>query len=156
LDFRPPTTVAREHGSMQQYHPEDDLLAYTAQSVGRPGSPRRRGFQEPAQNITAVLSLPDEEGRGDGGIKSERAADRVGLSFENVPVKDFKNADLPLRLPQCVAALVHLSAAHCVRSLHCRCQPFAQCSCSLSPLVFRMGPRPGPGSCHAVPTVLPD
>ena len=108
-----------------------------------------------SQNITAVLSLQDEEDRGDGGIESERAAAaRVGLAFESVPVKDFSNADLQLRLPQCVAALAHLSAAHCVRSLHCRCQPFAQCSCSLSPLVFRMGLKPGASTGHAVPPVL--
>src|SRR4029077_6607214 len=43
-----------------------------------------------SQNITAVLSLQDEEDRGDGGIESERAAAaRVGLAFESVPVKDF-------------------------------------------------------------------
>jgi hypothetical protein len=41
------------------------------------------------------------------------------------------------------------SGTHCVRSLHCRCQPFAQCSCSLSSLVFRMGLRPGAGTCSA-------
>src|SRR5436190_9154173 len=34
-------------GACSGYHPEDDLLAYPAQSVGRPRSPRRRGFQEP-------------------------------------------------------------------------------------------------------------
>jgi protein-tyrosine phosphatase len=72
-----------------------------------------------SQNITAVLSLQDEEDRGDGGIKSERAADRVGLSFENVPVKDFKNADLQLRLPQCVAALAHLLGQRHTVYVHC-------------------------------------
>lgn len=71
-------------------------------------------------NITAVLSLQDEEDRGDGGIESERAAAaRVGLAFESVPVKDFSNADLQLRLPKCIAALaLLLGQGHSVY-VHC-------------------------------------
>jgi hypothetical protein len=110
-----------------------------------------------SQNITAVLSLQDEEDRGDGGIESERAAAaRVGLAFEKRSGQGLQQCGLattssPVR--RRVGASVG-SAAHCVRSLHRRCQPFAQCSCSLSPLVFRMGPKPGAGTCHAVPPVL--
>jgi protein-tyrosine phosphatase len=70
--------------------------------------------------VTAVLSLQDEEDRGDGGIESERAAAaRVGLAFESVPVKDFSNADLQLRLPKCVAVLAHLLGEGHTVYVHC-------------------------------------
>lgn len=73
-----------------------------------------------ALNITAVLSLQDEEDRGEGGIEAERAAAaRVGLAFESVPVKDFSNADLQLRLPKCVAALGHLLGQGHTVYVHC-------------------------------------
>jgi atypical dual specificity phosphatase len=56
--------------------------------------------------ITAVLSLQNEDDRDYGGVGSERAAAaRAGLVFENVPVKDFNNTELQLRLPDCVRAL---------------------------------------------------
>jgi protein-tyrosine phosphatase len=70
--------------------------------------------------ITAVLSLQDEEDRGYGGIESERAAAaRAGLAFESVPVKDFSNADLQLRLPECVAALERLLGQGHTVYVHC-------------------------------------
>jgi protein-tyrosine phosphatase len=73
-----------------------------------------------ALNITAVLSLQDEEDRGAGGIESERAAaTRAGLAFESVPVKDFSKADLQIRLPQCVAALAHLLDQGHTVYVHC-------------------------------------
>ena len=57
-------------------------------------------------NITAVLSLQDEQDRDYAGIESERvAAARAGVVFESVPVKDFNNDELKLRLPECVTVL---------------------------------------------------
>ncbi len=59
--------------------------------------------------ITAVLSLQEEEERGHCGIEQEQAqAVRAGLAFENVSVRDFDNEDLQLRLPECVAVLARL------------------------------------------------
>jgi len=58
LDFRRQQLSHENMGACSGYHPEDDLLAYPAQSVGRPRSPRRRGFQEPTITEHHCCSQP--------------------------------------------------------------------------------------------------
>jgi atypical dual specificity phosphatase len=71
--------------------------------------------------ITAVLSLQHEGDRNYAGIESERsAARRAGLTFESVPVKDFNNAALQLRLPDCVTALARLLDQGHIVYVHCQ------------------------------------
>jgi protein-tyrosine phosphatase len=73
-----------------------------------------------ALKITAILSLQDEEDRGQDGIEEEgKAAAGAGIVFENVQVKDFSVADLQLRLPACVAALEKLAGQGHTVYVHC-------------------------------------
>jgi protein-tyrosine phosphatase len=70
--------------------------------------------------ITAVLSLENDDDRDYSGIESERSATgRAGLVFENVAVKDFNNAQLEQRLPECVKALERLLYEGHTVYVHC-------------------------------------
>lgn len=70
--------------------------------------------------ITAVLSLQDEEELGHDGIEKERTqAVRAALAFVNVSIKDFDNEDLQLRLPECVDALARLLKQGHTVYVHC-------------------------------------
>ena len=86
-------------------------------------------FQElRALKVTAVLSLQTDEDRGEGGIEAERtAAEKAGLIFSNVPIRDYNRVDLRTCLPAGVAGLERLlqQGQTRIRALHGRSESFA-------------------------------
>lgn len=73
-----------------------------------------------ALKVTAVLSLQTDEDRGDGGIEAERiAAEKAGLIFSNVPIRDCNRADLGSCLPAGVAELERLLQQGETVYVHC-------------------------------------
>jgi atypical dual specificity phosphatase len=70
--------------------------------------------------ITAILSVQDEDDRNYDGIDSERAsASKAGLAFASVAVRDFDNAQLQERLPECVRVLERLLHQGHTVYVHC-------------------------------------
>ena len=78
-------------------------------------------FQElRALKVTAVLSLQTDEDRGEGGIEAERtAAEKAGLIFSNVPIRDYNRVDLRTCLPAGVAELERLLQQGQTVYVHC-------------------------------------
>lgn len=70
--------------------------------------------------ITAILNLQDDHDQGYGGIEAERlAAAQVGIVFESVPIEDFNNEALRLRVPECVDVLEGLLQRGHAVYVHC-------------------------------------
>ncbi len=74
-----------------------------------------------ALKITAILSLQTDEDQRPGAVEyEERRATRAGLSFRNVPVRDFDPGDLERQLPRCVTVLDEMLKAGDTVYVHCR------------------------------------